>query len=115
MTHIYFVRHAQPLHIWLEDSTRPLTDEGVEDSKRVTEVLKTTALDYAVSSPYQRSMDTICECVEDHGLELHTDVRFRERKAGLNGNGREMIRKRWADMDFKEEGGESIHMVQKRN
>lgn len=115
MTHIYFVRHAQPIYSWLEDRTRPLTEEGLEDSRKVTEKLKDTRLDYAISSPYKRSMDTIRQCVKAHVLVLHTDERFREREAGLNGNGREMIRKRWSDMDYHEESGESMHMVQNRN
>ena len=34
MTIVYFVRHAQPDHSWNEDdSTRPLTIEGQQDSK----------------------------------------------------------------------------------
>lgn len=115
MTHIYFVRHAQPIYSGEEDRTRPLTEEGLDDSREVTEILKDTRLDYAISSPYKRSMDTIRECVEAHGILLHTDERFRERKAGMNGNTHEMIRKRWSDMDYHEEDGESIHMVQSRN
>jgi 2,3-bisphosphoglycerate-dependent phosphoglycerate mutase len=87
----------------------------MEDSKKVDEALKSIRLDYAVCSPYKRSLDTIHECVKEHGLELNTEVRFREREAGFQGNSRELIRKRWADMDFHEEDGESIHMVQRRN
>jgi len=39
MTSVYFVRHAQPEHSWGDDRTRLLTAEGIEDSKRVTEIL----------------------------------------------------------------------------
>lgn len=28
MTKVYFVRHAQPEHDYLDDRTRPLTEEG---------------------------------------------------------------------------------------
>lgn len=35
MTKIYFVRHAQPKFSHHEDLTRPLTNEGKEDSEKV--------------------------------------------------------------------------------
>lgn len=35
-----FVRHAQPDHTWIDDdSTRPLTIEGQQDSKTVLELM----------------------------------------------------------------------------
>lgn len=115
MTTIYFVRHAQPDYNWIDDRTRPLTAEGVQDSERVYEALKDIALDRAFSSPYRRSIDTIRHCADSHGLEIHMDERFRERECGAGGNRREMIQKRWADFDYHEEGGESLRAVQKRN
>lgn len=115
MTHIYFVRHALPDHKWGEDRTRPLTAEGQEDCKKVTQVMKDISLDYAISSPYQRSMDTIRECVETHGLVLNTEERFHERIRGLGGNTLTLLHKRWEDIEFHEEGGESIGIVQRRN
>lgn len=115
MTHIYFVRHAQSLHPWEDDRTRPLTEDGIRDSKKVIEVLKDIPLHFAISSPYQRSMDTIRDTVISHRLELVTDERLRERKMGINGNNYEMFRKRWSNFDFHEEGGESLNMLQQRN
>lgn len=115
MTTIYFVRHAQPDFTWDEDRTRPLTAAGRADSEKVYEALADIRLDYAVSSPYIRSVDTILRCAEGHRLNIHTDERFRERQSGRGGYGREMIRKRWDDFAFHEEGGESIGMVQRRN
>lgn len=40
MTSIYFVRHAQPNHDWGNDRTRPLTKEGMTDSKEVVKALQ---------------------------------------------------------------------------
>lgn len=40
---------------------------------------------------------------------------MREREKGLDGNNHGMFRKRWADHNYHEEGGESIAMVQNRN
>ena len=115
MTKVYFVRHAQPDFAWEDDRTRPLTAEGKEDSKIVVEFLKDKQIDVFYCSPYLRSMDTIADTAQYYGKEIMTDECLREREKGPNGNGRELLCKRWADLDFHEEGGESIHMVQARN
>lgn len=115
MVHIYCVRHAQPIHGWKDDRTRPLTEEGKADSRLVTEALKEIPFDAAVSSPYLRSMDTIRECAKWHGLEIQTDERFRERESGSGHHTREEIARRWADFTWHEDGGESLEMVQERN
>lgn len=115
MTNIYFVRHAQPVHNWRDNATRPLSEEGINDTKKVIDALKDTHLDYAICSPYQRSIDTIKDCAKFHGLEIHTDDRLRERTSGFNGNNMEMFYKRWSDMDYYEDGGESLGSVQDRN
>ena len=115
MTRVYFVRHAQPNHAWEDDRTRPLSVEGVRDSKKVVEALADVRLDYAICSPYLRSKDTIKECAEAHSLQIYTDERLREREKGPGGNNFGMFQKRWTDHNYHEEGGESISMVQNRN
>ena len=121
MTKVYFVRHAQPLHSHSDDRTRPLTPEGKKDSYLVLKTLSDRQIDAFYCSPYKRSLDTIKSLAEHFGKEITTDERLREREKGVNGNGGggvspfEMFRKRWADHDYHEEGGESISMVQKRN
>lgn len=115
MTRVYFVRHAQPIHTWEEDRTRPLTKEGLEDSKKVTELFSNISIDNYISSPYKRSFDTISESAKARHIDIHTDERLREREKGLEGNNFGMFHNRWNDFDFHEEGGESLHMVQRRN
>ncbi len=115
MTKIYFVRHAQPNFSHKEDKTRPLTEEGMKDSKVVTEFLKDKEIDVFYCSPYKRSMDTISEAAAVFRKVILTDERLREREKGLDGNSYGMFQKRWADHEYHEEGGESIAMVQKRN
>lgn len=115
MTKIYFVRHAQPEHMWEDDRTRPLTAEGRQDSEIVLDFLKDKKIDVFYSSPYKRSFDTIADTAAFYGKEIITDERLRERKKGVNGNVHGMFEKRWADHDYYEENGESINMVQKRN
>lgn len=115
MTSIYFVRHAQPDHGWEDDKTRPLSEEGLEDSKKVTKFFKPFKIDFYISSPYKRIIDTIRESAVEKGLAIYEDERLRERKSGVGGNNTEMFHKRWKDLDFCEAGGESLSMVQKRN
>lgn len=115
MTSIYFVRHAQPNHAWENDRTRPLSEEGGLDSEKVVEALRDIRLDYAICSPYLRSLDTIKNCAEVHKLQIHTDERLREREKGPGGNTLVLIEKRWSDFDYHEDGGESLKMTQERN
>lgn len=115
MTKIYFVRHAQPEHAWEDDRTRPLTGEGRRDSAIVFEFLKDKHIDAFYSSPYKRSVDTIADSADFFGKDIITDEDLREREKGENGNNQGMFRKRWADHNYHEKGGESIAMVQKRN
>jgi len=115
MTKVYFVRHAQPEHNHADDRTRPLTAEGFADAKSVLETLKDKEIDAFYCSPYLRSMSTIQETAQFYGMKIYTDERLREREKGPNGNNHGMFQKRWADLDYHEEGGESIRMVQERN
>jgi len=115
MTKVYFVRHAQPDFNWKNDFSRPLTNEGIADSCQVRDVLALIHLDFAISSPYLRSMKTVEECAVMHGLTVYTDERFREREKGCEGNNMEMFQRRWADHDYHEDGGESLRSVQERN
>lgn len=115
MTKIYFVRHAEPMHSWEEDRTRPLTEEGVKDTKAVTDFFREIKVDHFYSSPYNRSVETISGSAKEKRLPIRTDARFRERVNGPEVNNKEMFLKRWADFDYHVEGGESLRMVQSRN
>ena len=115
MTKIFFVRHAQPDHMWDDDRTRPLTAEGKADSEIVLDFLKDKTIDVFYSSPYKRSFDTISDTAVFFGKEIITDERLREREKGENGNNHGMFEKRWSNHDYHEEHGESLNMVQKRN
>ena len=115
MTHLYFVRHAQPDSSCPDDRTKPLTHQGMEDRKKVTALLSKLPIDAFYSSPYRRSVDTISESAAVFGMDITTDERFRERQVGENGYAIELVERRWADFDFCEEGGETLRSVQMRN
>ena len=120
LTHVYFVRHAQPVHSHREDRTRPLTQEGKRDTALVTKTLSDKAIDAFYCSPYLRSLDTIRGAAEYYGLPIRQDERLRERQAGQGGNAslreeNSPLRRRWQDFSWHEPGGESIGQVQQRN
>lgn len=115
MTRIYFVRHAQSDWRSGSDRERGLTAEGQEDAKIVLDFLRDKAVDAFWCSPYRRSLDTVREAAEHFGLPVRTDERLREREAAPGGNNRELFRRRWADFDWHEPGGESLRSVQARN
>ena len=110
-----FLRHCKPDAKIQDDRNRPLTDEGLADSQKVLEILKDKNIDIFISSPYKRSYDSIKKAADYYGKNIITDERLRERKAGKNSNNHEMFKKRWSDLSFAEEDGESIGAVQKRN
>lgn len=115
MIHVFFVRHAQPVFEWDEERTRPLTEEGRRDAREVTRFFADKKIDAFYSSPFHRSYDTIAESATRAGKPIITDERLRERRKGVSGNHLGMFRKRWADHDYHEEGGESLSMVRSRN
>ena len=115
MTKVYFVRHAEPIHSWHDDRTRPLSEAGELDCNKITEYLSTIPVDVFISSPYKRSFDTIAESAIQFGKQITTDERLREREQGEGYKNIDMIRKRWADFDYCEPGGETINSTQKRN
>lgn len=115
MTKVFFVRHAQSLYEHNDDRTRPLTDEGLRDASIVLETLKNKDISAFYCSPYKRSLDTIKQTAEYYHAKIQTDERLREREKGADGNNHGMFRKRWADHEYHEDGGESIGMVQRRN
>jgi len=118
ITTVYFVRHAKPDTTVHDDRTRPLTSEGLEDSKRVTELLKDKRIDLLLSSPYKRSMDTIGGLSEALGMKIETDEDFRERCVGswiADGDFAELIEKQWADFNYHILDGECLASVQERN
>lgn len=120
LTRVYFVRHAQPVHSHEEDRTRPLTEEGKQDTALVAEVLADKQIDAFYCSPYLRSLDTIRPAAAVSGLPILRDERLRERQAGEQGNANlrdadSPLRRRWQDFSWHEPGGESIGQVQQRN
>ena len=112
LTDIIFVRHAQSVY-GADDRNRPLTEEGLLDRQIVMDALKNREIDAFLCSPYKKSIDTIKPAADFFKMDIFTDERLRERKAGSFESG--LLEKRWSDFSFAEEGGENLKSVQERN
>ncbi len=117
MNKVYFVRHAKPDFNVHDDFNRPLSEEGINDSKKVTEFLKDKNITKIFSSPYKRSVDTIKDFADFNNLSIELVEDFRERKVSNNWikdfNG--FAEKQWNDFNYSLEDGENLMEVQDRN
>ena len=117
MTHIYFVRHAQPNYDNHDDFSRELSEKGLKDRKLATAFLEDKNIDMVLSSPYLRSVDTVKHFADKYDFEIKTIDDFRERKIDsvwiedFNG----FCKKQWSDFSYKLSDGESLGEVQRRN
>ena len=117
MTHIYFVRHAEPNYNNYDDLTRELSQKGMTDRKLVTEFLADKQVDIVLSSPYKRAVDTVAHFASLRDLPITTINDFRERKVDSVwvDDFDAFTRNQWADFNYKLPDGEALAEVQKRN
>ena len=80
MTEIYFVRHAEPDYNDHNDLTRPLTTKGKEDVALVNRFFEDKEIDYVISSPFLRAVDTVAGLAAKLYKEVFILDDFRERK-----------------------------------
>lgn len=115
MTTLYFVRHAQVNYV-PDEQLRPLSDEGVKQITTMKMAFKDITIDYILSSPYKRAVDTISGVASDKGLSIITDHQLRERQVtdGYIEDFEAFTMRQWQDRNYKLENGESLNEVQKR-
>lgn len=117
MAKVYFVRHAKPDFSIKDDLIRPLTEEGVNDCKKVTEFLLNRNITKVFSSPYKRAIDTINDFAKISDLEINIIDDFRERKVDniWIEDFDKFSKEQWNNFDYKLSDGENLNEVQKRN
>lgn len=117
MTTVYFVRHAEPNFNNHNDMARELTEKGLEDRKLVTEFLWDKNIDFVLSSPYKRSVDTVKDFSDKKNLDIHIVDDFRERKIDSVWieDYESFCKAQWEDFNYKLSDGETLGEVQKRN
>lgn len=116
MTSIYFVRHAESAYVEGKERTRGLTLKGSEDSEVIKDRLINEDIDYFISSPYQRSIDTITPTAKANSKDIAVVEDLRERSIGEFEplSFYEAKQKVYEQLDFSFPGGESSHNAQKR-
>ena len=116
MTTVYFIRHAQSDHLSRDDATRPLTDVGLADTEKVTEVLKDKGITHIISSPHMRALQTISGLAQALTLQVEVVGDFRERVVGewIPDHFYGFVKRQWYDPTYRNEGGESLSEVQIR-
>lgn len=114
---IYFVRHAESDVNIKDELLRPLTDDGIVESKFVKSYLANKNIDLIYSSPYKRSIETIRELSNYINKEIIIIENLKERRISeewiedFDG----FVKNQWSDFNFKLNGGEALFEVQKRN
>lgn len=114
---LYLIRHAQSDPSVRDDRTRPLTAEGLRDTRLITACLRDRGIARILSSPYERTIRTVTHLAETLGLPIETDEDLRERESGgWHGDDfLDFVRSQWQDFGYAIPGSESLAQVQKRN
>jgi 2,3-bisphosphoglycerate-dependent phosphoglycerate mutase len=106
MKEIYLVRHCKAEG---QAADAPLTEDGSRQSFLLAHFLKHRNIEYIVSSPYVRAIQTIKPLSEIINKGIHTDDRLKERvlsTAPLE-NWMEMLQRTFDDDELRIEGGET--------
>lgn len=113
MKHIYIVRHCQATG---QEPDAPLTEQGQQQAVQLASFFAETAVDFILSSPFERAYRTVSPLAEKLGLKIVTDERLTERVlTGQNHpNWREMLQQTYDDLDLCYEGGESSRGAMER-
>ena len=114
MTTFYLVRHAHAK--WSLDENRSLSEQGLEDAKRVADVLQGYSIRAIYSSPERRAYQTISPLAEQIGIKIKVEIDLRERR--LSDEVFEdffgVVKATWQNPSFAHPGGESSAEAQRR-
>ncbi|WP_141546952.1 histidine phosphatase family protein [Bacillus sp. AFS053548] len=115
MTNLYLVRHAHSTYT-PDELGRPLSKRGFTDAINVTKLLINEKIDYVISSPYKRAIQTVQEIAKSSNLDIIIEEDFKERLLSLEpvGDFEKEIREVWMDFKRSLNGGESNYTAQKR-
>lgn len=114
-TNIFLVRHAHSIYT-PDELKRPLSERGLSDARKVTELLKKEKIDYVISSPYKRAIQTVEGIANYLNLTIHIEEDFKERELSKKPveNFNDVIKRVWGDFNLSWDEGESNNIAQKR-
>lgn len=114
ITYFYLLRHCSALG---QQPDAGLTQEGEWQAHLLAELLEGENIDYVVSSPYRRAIDSILPFANKRSLTLQSDIRLRERELGVfpsELNWQDALEQTFDRIDLCFRGGESSAQAQKR-
>ncbi|MFC5630670.1 MULTISPECIES: histidine phosphatase family protein [Streptococcus] len=116
-TTVYFVRHCEPNYKNHDDSSRELTQKGLQDRQFIIKFFENKLINHIFSSPYKRAFDTVLPLAKQHKLNIITVDDFKERKIDnvWIEDFKSFTQKQWFDFSYKLTDGECLHDVQQRN
>ncbi|USK52910.1 histidine phosphatase family protein [Cytobacillus solani] len=115
LTKLYFVRHAHSIYT-ADEWKRPLSDKGFLDADKVTKLLEAEKVDYVISSPYKRAIQTVEGIAKYIGKEIIIEDGFIERILSVEPveDFDLAVQKVWHEPSFSWIGGESNQAAQTR-
>ncbi|MEE6450935.1 histidine phosphatase family protein [Gottfriedia acidiceleris] len=115
ITNLYLVRHAHSTYT-PDELGRPLSKRGFSDANLVTELLTKEKIDYVVSSPFKRAIQTVEGIAKSLNLKIIIEENFKERLLSQKPllDFENVIRQVWNDFNQSWNGGESNFAAQKR-
>ena len=128
MTTVYIVRHSQPFRNLLgnynvneneqiKNEKNPLSIEGEQRAKAMSELDELKHIDVLYSSHYVRALCTAKYIAENNDIVLNVDERFGERRFGVKSMDelpKTFFEDQFRDWDYKLPNGESANEVSKR-
>ena len=119
-TIVFIVKHAKSPFIFTGRRTRKLSIQGEIDSKKIIDLMSQMEIDFIVSSPYTRAIQTIEGIANKRNIEIKVIEELKERQ--LKGDYKlseeeiqRALKKSYEDKDYFLSGGESIREVQNRS
>lgn len=103
---IYLVRHCEAEG---QNSNSPLTERGLIQAKRLSDLMSDIEVDRVICSPYLRAIQTIIPFVENRCIEIEIDSRLTERVLSSTSfpDWMDKLEATFIDMDLKYKDGES--------
>ncbi|MGC5770934.1 histidine phosphatase family protein [Paenibacillus pabuli] len=113
MESVYLIRHAKATG---QEPEARLTDEGLRQAEKLAEMLAAHHIEYIVSSPWRRALQTAAPLGRAALQHIHTDERLQERVLSTLhlDNWMDVLERTYTDEDWTEEGGESTRFATMR-
>lgn len=115
ITNIFLVKHAHSIY-GSDELNRPLSEEGINESKKVLDLLIDENITNIISSPYKRVIQIVEKVGDYFKINIIINDKYRERSIsnGYVDDFNKVISKWWEDFEFALDGGESSRIAQNK-